>query len=69
MLGVPAATIRNWEERYATVVPERSEGDTGRTPATRWTTFATSRQRFRAGSPRPTLTGCSKSGARVDSLR
>src|SRR6476620_811414 len=26
MLGVPAATIRNWEERYATVVPERSEG-------------------------------------------
>ena len=26
MLDVPAATIRNWEERYATVVPERSEG-------------------------------------------
>src|SRR3954454_10520398 len=26
MLGVPAATIRNWEERYAAVVPERSEG-------------------------------------------
>ena len=26
MLGVPAATIRNGEERYATVVPERSEG-------------------------------------------
>jgi CheY-like chemotaxis protein len=26
MLGVPAATIRNWEERYATIVPERSPG-------------------------------------------
>jgi CheY-like chemotaxis protein len=26
MLGIPAATIRNWEERYATVVPERSPG-------------------------------------------
>jgi len=26
MLNVPAATIRNWEERYATVVPERSPG-------------------------------------------
>ena len=26
MLDVPAATIRNWEERYTTVVPERSEG-------------------------------------------
>ena len=24
MLEVPVATIRNWEERYATVVPERS---------------------------------------------
>src|SRR5215207_6012348 len=26
MLGVPPATIRNWEERYATIVPERSPG-------------------------------------------
>ena len=26
MLGVPAATIRNWEERYGTIVPERSPG-------------------------------------------
>ena len=26
MLDVPVATIRNWEERYAKVVPERSEG-------------------------------------------
>ena len=26
MLGIPAATIRNWEERYATIVPERSQG-------------------------------------------
>lgn len=26
MLDVPAATIRNWEERYATIVPERSAG-------------------------------------------
>ena len=26
MLEVPAATIRNWEERYATIVPERSPG-------------------------------------------
>lgn len=26
MLEIPAATIRNWEERYATVVPERSPG-------------------------------------------
>ncbi len=26
MLGVPAATIRNWEERYELVVPERSPG-------------------------------------------
>ena len=26
MVGVPVATIRNWEERYATIVPERSPG-------------------------------------------
>ena len=26
LLELPAATIRNWEERYATVVPERSAG-------------------------------------------
>jgi CheY-like chemotaxis protein len=26
MLGIPVATIRNWEERYASVVPERSPG-------------------------------------------
>lgn len=26
MLAVPAATIRNWEERYGKIVPERSSG-------------------------------------------
>jgi DNA-binding transcriptional MerR regulator len=26
MLGIPAATIRNWDERYGTIVPERSQG-------------------------------------------
>src|SRR4051812_27866539 len=26
MLGLPVATIRNWEERYGAVVPERSAG-------------------------------------------
>jgi CheY-like chemotaxis protein len=26
MLDIPVATIRNWEERYAAVVPERSPG-------------------------------------------
>jgi CheY-like chemotaxis protein len=26
MLGIPVATIRNWEERYAAIVPERSQG-------------------------------------------
>lgn len=26
MLGVPAATLRTWQERYAVVMPERSEG-------------------------------------------
>jgi DNA-binding transcriptional MerR regulator len=26
MLEIPTATIRNWEERYATIVPERSPG-------------------------------------------
>jgi CheY-like chemotaxis protein len=26
MLQIPVATIRNWEERYATIVPERSPG-------------------------------------------
>jgi DNA-binding transcriptional MerR regulator len=26
MLGVPVATLRNWEERYAAVAPERSPG-------------------------------------------
>ena len=26
MLGIGAATIRNWEERYGTIVPERSSG-------------------------------------------
>ena len=26
MLGIPVATIRNWEERYGAIVPERSQG-------------------------------------------
>jgi CheY-like chemotaxis protein len=26
MLGIPAATVRNWEERYGLVKPERSRG-------------------------------------------
>ena len=26
MLEIPVATIRNWEERYATIIPERSPG-------------------------------------------
>jgi CheY-like chemotaxis protein len=26
MVGISAATIRNWEERYATVIPDRSPG-------------------------------------------
>ena len=26
MLDIPVATIRNWEERYSTIVPERSPG-------------------------------------------
>src|SRR5882757_710847 len=26
MLEIPVATIRNWEERYASIVPERSPG-------------------------------------------
>jgi CheY-like chemotaxis protein len=26
MLAIPVATIRNWEERYTTIVPERSPG-------------------------------------------
>jgi CheY-like chemotaxis protein len=26
MLAIPVATIRNWEERYATILPERSVG-------------------------------------------
>jgi CheY-like chemotaxis protein len=26
MLGTPAATIRNWEERYAKIIPQRSPG-------------------------------------------
>jgi CheY-like chemotaxis protein len=26
MLGIPSATIRNWEERYGAIVPERSPG-------------------------------------------
>jgi CheY-like chemotaxis protein len=26
MVGIPAATIRNWEDRYGVVTPERSEG-------------------------------------------
>ena len=26
MLGIPAATLRNWQERYGVVVPERSGG-------------------------------------------
>jgi DNA-binding transcriptional MerR regulator len=26
MLGVPAATLRAWEDRYAVIIPERSEG-------------------------------------------
>jgi CheY-like chemotaxis protein len=26
MLGIPAATVRNWEERYGLVAPERSAG-------------------------------------------
>ena len=26
MLSIPPATIRNWEERYGAIVPERSAG-------------------------------------------
>ena len=26
MVGIPAATIRNWEERYGLITPERSQG-------------------------------------------
>ena len=26
MLGVPTATLRNWEDRYGLVTPERSAG-------------------------------------------
>jgi DNA-binding transcriptional MerR regulator len=26
MVGIPSATIRNWEERYGLITPERSEG-------------------------------------------
>ena len=26
MLGIAVATIRNWEERYGAIVPERSAG-------------------------------------------
>ena len=26
MLGIPAATVRNWEDRYGLVQPERSGG-------------------------------------------
>ncbi len=26
MLGIPVATVRNWEERYGAIVPERSAG-------------------------------------------
>src|SRR5438046_8809963 len=26
MVGVPAATLRNWEERYGVIRPERSRG-------------------------------------------
>jgi hypothetical protein len=26
LLGVPATTLRTWQERYGVVVPERSEG-------------------------------------------
>ena len=26
MLDIPVTTIRNWEERYASIVPERSPG-------------------------------------------
>ena len=45
MLGIPAATIRNWEERYGTIVPERSPGATASTRATRWSSRASSRRR------------------------
>ena len=61
MLDVPAATIRNWEERYATVSRSGARGDTGCTPVTRWRSFASSRRRFWAGFRRLTLTGCSES--------
>ena len=26
MVGIPAATIRNWEQRYGLIAPERSQG-------------------------------------------
>ena len=58
MLGIPAATIRNWEERYGTIVPERSPGGTASTHATRWSSCASSRRRCRAACRRPTLIGC-----------
>ena len=39
MLGVPAQTLRAWEERYQQIVPARAAGS-GSTAATRWISSA-----------------------------
>ena len=48
MVDIPAATIRNWEERYATIVPSAARADIASTPATRSSSSASSR----GGRPR-----------------
>ena len=69
MLGFPPR--RSATGRSATRRSSRSgaRGTSGCTRATRWTTCASSRQRFRAGSPRPTLTGCSPNSAKGQPAR
>ena len=49
MLEIPVATIRNWEERYAAIVPERSPGGHRLYSRDQSSSCASSRRRSRAG--------------------
>ena len=63
MLGVPAATFRNWEERYGLVTPERSEGGHRLYTRTQVEQLRFVKQQSTRGFSRRRRTGCSASGS------
>ena len=63
MLGIPAATVRNWEERYGLVTPDAAAAATGSTRAPRSSSSASSRSEIDRGCSPPRPTACSASSS------